>query len=546
MYRYLLCRLKRFLLNLNKLGQGKILLLVAIIIAIIFSSWGGAPYFHPDTVSHRGLKLFVNYGDPGFYNYPALTFYLHGIFYILSAPFYFIFMDDPARAFAIPSLINIPGHLVTVIFSIFGVYSLYKLGDELYEHKLSSLFSCLLLIFSPLWNSEAHYLTVDIPLASFCIFTVYVSYRTYINGILERRNILYLGLLIGLTAAVKYNGALIATSVALAIFFLASTFKQFIYGLFLSAATSIIVFLFLNPYILINFDSFYKDFFFEVNHSTVGHDGYDSISLIEIFSQSFSLFGIILSAVGFLIFCSAKKAFSDKLIILLFPLLFMLVVSFGGLRFYRYILPIMPFLALLSGFAIDKAICCNNKNMLVLVILALFTATLSVNTYRSSLHNILLQRSDTRELIQNLNLNSEKAHESIVVGPYIQKITKGLSRFKGELIKSDVDVIIFDSFSHDRYIIHDSGSPYKTEGLELYDKIIAISPFTLPKEKIPYSQKSVYSPFAPDIFLREFPGPYIEIAFKSKESFDYFHSQLDMSNPQVKILEITESYYLMK
>ncbi len=144
--------------------------------------------------------------------------------------------------------------------------------------------------FSPLWVRNGHYNTVDIPLATLCLWTMLKAVAVWQKPALPKYgDAALLGALTGLTIDAKYNGVLIALPVALVL----------------------------------------------------------SRNLRDRFRNTAGL--LILALLGGAWTCFPSQFRSGGWLLTLFTLLFGFVMGRSHAAFQRHLLPVIPFLAVLSA-----------------------------------------------------------------------------------------------------------------------------------------------------------------------------------------------------
>lgn len=545
-------------------------LLFLAVICLLFSLSGGAVAYHPDSVLPTALKTFIeNNWNPNFFNYPGLVIYLNAILYyiifqslnLFGTDLTEIWQSDTATAtlrdrlsessnlidFPVEVSLLFPAHLVTTAFSILGIICTYLTTYELTRKRLISLGAGLFVCTSFIWVSHSHYLTVDIPLASLCIATVWLTLLfTRSKRPLTGQQLTVLGIALGLTASAKYNGAIVFLPILVSLGLNRS--NLFIKSILIVLTTSAITFISTNPFVVLEPESrqnFIQAILFEVNHAKTGHFGFETKNglLFHLTNSLYFGYGIIpliLSLVGGVwLFYYPKIATVKKLAIASFPLCFYLVVASSKLAFHRYMLPLIPFLGIASGFGVDYIMAkLREQKKMGSYFVVLAAIALSLNLLAIAKHNHIIAVTDTRtELSQILNAAGlDRAKLNIYTGGYTRKEVLNANLSLGEYLtnrsqkldyyqegfaqlrkKSDtIDLTIFDSFSHDR-LLYSKDATFKSP-LEKDESlfVIQLSPFMINKSNVPFSPESLYSPYLPDLLLRNKPGPYIEIYTKNE------------------------------
>ena len=532
-------------------------LIFLTIICLFFSLSGGAVTYHPDSVLPTALRTFIENGwNPHFFNYPGLVIYLNAILYYVLFQALNLFgrdltelwqgerLSEASNLIDLPVEISLlfPAHLVTTFFSTVGVVCTYLTTYELTRKRMISLVAALFVCTSFIWISHSHYLTVDIPLAALCIATVWLTLLFTQNKTpLTSKQLIVLGIALGLTASAKYNGAIAFLPILVSLGLNRS--NLLLKSVLIVIAASAITFIVTNPFVVLDPESrqsFIQAILFEVNHAKTGHFGFETENglLFHLTNSLYFGYGIIpliLSLVGGVwLFYYPKITAVKKLAIATFPISFYLVVASSKLAFHRYMLPLIPFLAIASAFGVDYIMTkLRDQKKMSGYFVAIAAIALSLNLLAIAKHNHIIATTDTRtELSQILNAAGlDNTQLNIYTGGYTRKEVLNANLSLGEYFtnrsqkldyyqqgfaqirkKSDtIDLKIFDSFSHDR-LLYSQDATFKSP-IENDESlfVIQLSPFTLNKSKVPFSPESLYSPYFPDLLLRNKPGPYIEI-----------------------------------
>jgi len=535
-------------------GHSKALLVVACV-ALFLAMQGGAPFYHPDSLIPRAEKTLANKGNPEFFNYPALMIYLNGAVYW--------FHDFISKAISGESsdpwpYSDFPGQLLTAVFSLIGALSVYGTGYLLTRSKSYALAAALLLVTAPLWNADSHYITVDIPVAALCALTLFaLVYVIKSKDSIKPGHIAVLGIATGLAASAKYNGAMVASSVIAALWArLGSWFHKIgIPALFV--AISVVAFLIVNPFVLIEFDAFKRDFMYEANHATQGQMGFTVDTayyhLTVSLRSGWGTLLTVLSGLGaMMLLMTRKEHLYTKLAVLIFPLLHLVVLYRTRLSFDRYALPVIPFLAILAMYAVFDLgryarihLVSYQSRIVNLLLILLLTTAGGMNLYQSERHNIILGRRDTRDFLQEAFKQNGHLMESrtVYAGKYARLSLRGLVDLAELRGSSKYGILIVDSFSFDRHIYDERTVPrFDFSGFSQAE-VVTISPYYAEKERVPFSPKSIYSPYAPDLRFRTRPGPYIEIYFRDTSLGRHFYQFLSSKGVRVMRSEARQGYY---
>ncbi|MBU1692727.1 MAG: glycosyltransferase family 39 protein [Verrucomicrobia bacterium] len=526
-------------------------LALLLAVTLLFGLAGGTPYFHPDEVLDEAMTALTNHGDPEYFHYPGLVIYayaaLYGTLLLLARAFGLarsldqlagLFGRTPATGCPVLTFQS-PGHLLTVLFSFLGVAAAYLAVRRLTGKRALSLMAGVLVATSLIWVRNNHYLTVDIPLAALCMGTALLALRFFRNpGGPDGRQAAALGVMIGLAASAKYNGALVGVSIVFPMLVLGWRKPGILLArLAICGAAALLIFSATNPFIFVDFRLFLEHFASRVEEMHEGRPGFFMSNgwlfhLSHSLWQGYGMAPLCLAAIGAAwLACTKRVAAAEKLVLLLFPLVFYLVMGRSKAAFVRHILPVVPFLGVFSalGFRwIWEQVCrATSTRLLRGITAALLIACPLPNALLSLRHNALLGKCDTRREMETILRGMKVSWNELTLytGRYLKRsvdrsgIQPAEYRFSTYSLRSandpihyvrraQPDLMILDSFSHDRLLRRTRGRhPGAVEGLI----VIEITPFNAPKAQVPLSPESVYSPFLPDLVFRDRAGPYIEI-----------------------------------
>ncbi|MCD8489672.1 MAG: glycosyltransferase family 39 protein [Desertifilum sp.] len=557
------------------------------LICLFLGISGGAAKYHPDTVLWKALQTFLENGwNPQFFNYPGFVIYCHAIVYASLFQILPSFGIDWASLWQAGSLTEftpfflLPAHLITVAFSLLGVLCTYGVAWELTGKRYVSLLAGLLLATSFLWVTHSHYLTVDIPLAALCMATLWLTlYFTQQPGKIGVGKLVILGIVLGLATSAKYNGILVYPAMVVALGLRGE--KRQVWGwigdsLIVLGASAIAFFL-TNPFILLDlqaYQSFQEAILFEANHAKTGHYGYETRNGWE-FHLRHSLYwgygslALGLAGVGFVSLLRNQRILaSRKLSVLIFPVLFYGLIGSSVLGFQRYMLPVLPSLAVFTAMGaeeISQFLQNRFKLKQQIGVCAVTFLLLVPNVFYATLHNTIIRQTDTRtqfsQLLQDpsfrqtpINLYSGGyvrpilRQSPIQIQTYLTHRSQNPEYFQSGFAKlreqqSILDWIIFDSFSHDRLLYSNPIALAFPLNPENPGWVVQISPYTVDKAKIPFSPESLYAPYLPDLPHRNQPGPLIEFYSTSESQIQQFLAACERQAIPCKSLPGNKGYY---
>lgn len=263
--------------------------------------------------------------------------------------------------------------LITVIMAAIAIYFLYKIAQKLFNNKLISLFTAFLLSSSFMFVQLSHLARVWIPQTMVILLTFYLIILLYKSQENKIKDYLFAGLGVGLALGVHVIGIIVYAPFFIAHYLKneAKKFKDiFIKNKYfwLVNITIIIFYLFifyLNPHGFKNYinrdGKIWPNFSFLFASSPIADNNASNSLFFNVFVW-FKKFGyhtgvlieydpimVLLSiAGGVILFLRERKIFY---ILISFILTYYIGATFAGLIPY-YILPIIPFLALMAGYGL--------------------------------------------------------------------------------------------------------------------------------------------------------------------------------------------------
>jgi hypothetical protein len=324
-----------------RLALGTVLFLAA---ALRFTglSWG---LRHTPHIDERyfveNVALMLSEGDPDyrFYEYPGLFFYL--LYPVLSP----IEPGVPAGADA-----YLVARALVAAFGVASVGLVYLLGTRL-AGPITGLVAALFLAVSPVEVQTAHGVRPDVVLEAFVLLAL-LTFRTV--GEAKRQDVLS-GLALGGATAVKFSGILLVPSyVAYRLLAPGPYFRRML----LAGTVSLVAFLVLSPYTMLNFKGFLDGVFTQVDYHYVERSGAakEYLGMLWIYlghpkgalRKTLGTMGVLLVIVGLF---PAMKEWRKWIPLLMFPVTVLTVFSTAEVHHDRFLVPTLGVLTLLAGRA---------------------------------------------------------------------------------------------------------------------------------------------------------------------------------------------------
>jgi hypothetical protein len=369
------------------------LFLFAFVIRIV-GIRGWLPYVgHPDEpkVIDSAIHI-VKSGDlnPNLYIWPSLYIYLEAIVVRLHTWWGTLrgYYDGPQSLPDITHIFSlVPGvymwaRALTAIVGAATISVLYVVGKQMFDgNRRIGVAAALLLAVSPLHVEYSHFGITDVPLGLAGLLVLWASYwlaSTRYTGepYTGRYDPLFwraalAGLLAGVATGTKYNGLYLGVVPVIALGLVWWKWRRpapaggerrplFTRRLFAALAAiplfAALAFLLCEPYIILDWPSWYEGFTFQVR----AYEPADSLReswqsvVAHVSDLSASDMHLIAGGVlGTLAMLLSPMARGRAWLLIPFPILYTLAMSRFSLTYVRNMIVTMPYLALLGGFALD-------------------------------------------------------------------------------------------------------------------------------------------------------------------------------------------------
>jgi 4-amino-4-deoxy-L-arabinose transferase-like glycosyltransferase len=309
---------------------------------------------------------------PSFYNYPSLYLILSRVAIDLAAGYHLLRPEPPLHA-AMAQWVGdfarllLVGRLVAVALAVGTVLLVYAIARRLYGRRPAWL-AAIFLSVAPLHAVHAHYMAVDVPAAFFAALCLYACARALpVDGRAARsfgaRRWVAIGAIAGLAAGTKYNAGLVLVAGLVPLTAWARAWRvagvrhvpaRWAAGASLMGAAALLAFLLTTPGALLESGPFLNHLAYELWHSEHGHGevfrelppaGLYHLAVTLPLGLGWPLFALAMGGVG-LAFWRRRPA---DWLLLAATLPYYLLMAGTELRFLRYMLPLLPPLAILAA-----------------------------------------------------------------------------------------------------------------------------------------------------------------------------------------------------
>jgi hypothetical protein len=423
-----------------------IVFLLCLVLALSIRLWSidfGLPYrYHIDEPAYVISALQIGQGNIDI-PYPPLSpsfqqlvyLFLYGVMFFV----YFIFgwVQSPADLALLyksdPSIFYLLARGISVITSVATIGLIFPLV-KLIRNSSVALAAVLFLSLSFLDVRHAHFVEPYSIISMLIIGAIYLSILY-----LRRGNLKYLllaGLISGIAVGIRPSVFPIGITLLLALFFhwrapdkRTRIFFPFAY----LGASCVIGYILGVPGIIVNTKNFIITMSSQLS-SASSEGGFIGVLFTELPSWKFYIsmaevsYGVplvILASIGFLLTITRLK--QENILFLSFPVLYssiLLMAPGGSAAFARYLVPVLPFLAVLASDALITIIETVGKKIApktkIAVLVTLSIALAAIPAYRVLRLNYLWMQPDTRTLAKEwveINLDEDSIIASQWYGP---------------------------------------------------------------------------------------------------------------------------------
>ncbi len=402
---------RKLLLNLRSLYSPDFLIFVAIFLFAlglrVYGARGSLPYVgHPDEPDLvDAATRIVKSGDlnPHTYLYPSLYIYLEALV-IRAHLLWGIFrgyytgpqsLPDVSHVFSLAPGVYVWVRTFAAIVGALNVSLLYVVGREMFNgSRRVGLVAALMLAVSPLHVEYSHFGMTDMPLALMGLLVLWVSYRLSrirVENNEDERNLIWYcmlcGLLVGMTAATKYNGIGVIVVPLVAWFmqwrrsprrttddrrwtienthnqqsnmsYRPSSIVHRLSSLVAIPMAALVGFVLCEPYALLDWPSFYAGSTHQVSvQEPVRHlaDIWTSIGSYVTDLSADNGYFFVPTIMGVIVLLVNPPVRNRAWLLIPFPLVYLLALSRFSVTHVRNLIIVLPFLALISGYTVDLA-----------------------------------------------------------------------------------------------------------------------------------------------------------------------------------------------
>ncbi|HWF71875.1 MAG TPA: glycosyltransferase family 39 protein [Solirubrobacteraceae bacterium] len=404
------------------------LAVAALLIAtLVLRLWGikqGLPYiYNVDEESHFVPKAITFFGhslNPNYFlNPPAYSYALNIVFEL-----WFGSRDAVSHTFATnPTEVYVVARVVASVLGTVAVWLTYLTGKRLFGRGAGLVAAAIFgFAFLPIFYS--HLALNDVPTLAPVALSLYG-----VAGVLRYGRLadyVVAGIGIGLAAATKYTGGitLLCLFAAAASGAAGGEHRHVPRRLLAGLGAALVAFVIANPYALLDFSSFINGVKQQASETDAAKLGSSPVGGIDYYLWTFT-WGIgwapaVASVVGAVLLVVRRKL-ALALVLIPAPIVFIIFMGEQGRYFGRWLMPILPIVAILAGYAAVELIRFISRARAVRPFAAALVAVLLLaQSVTAVVHNDeVLSRPDTINTARAWMVNHIPAAAKIVVEPMI-------------------------------------------------------------------------------------------------------------------------------
>ncbi|RLC92674.1 MAG: hypothetical protein DRI39_07855 [Chloroflexi bacterium] len=354
---------------------------IALALRMVGIDFGLPMLDHPDEpllVSRADVMARTNDFNPHFFHYPSF------LIYTLMVLFKFeYFLESLGVLDVSRSTLYLSSRVLVAVLGTAMILIVYLIGCKLYGKKIGIL-SAVFLAVMPMAVRDSHYATVDVPMTFLTTVAFFFIVSLAKSGRL--RHGLIAGAFVGLAASTKQSGGLLLlplfTAFVLAHVYhdprlanLRSSSLAIARGFVCSSAAAVLLFVVTSPFAVLDHQTFLNDLRFEMDHMATGHGvvflgtapgwihhATDSLrSALTPYLEVASLLGVVsLVAVGAYRLLAPnwrnhRQEVAAAFLLLSWILPYYLIIGSWEVKFERYVIPLLPFLAITASYAVVRS-----------------------------------------------------------------------------------------------------------------------------------------------------------------------------------------------
>jgi uncharacterized membrane protein len=406
-----------------------VIVLLALALRLIGLRYGLPAVYNPDEVAIMSRALAFAKGDPNPHNFLYPTFYFYLLFAWIAATGAVSMLTGAVTSLAAfqreffvdPTRVYVAGRLLTAFAGTGTVVATWALARRI-AGEAAGMGAALFVAVAPLHVRDSHYVKHDVPV-TLLIVLAYLAYeRLWRDPPPEGgRSIIVAAALTGIAFSTHYYTIFLAIPLAWSVARGANSTAEAVKRITIAAIISAAVFFILSPFILAEPATAWRDI--RANRAIVLDRAVATLGVGATVRRYADLLWrdtvgwpvAILAAAGLLI--AVRRQPARAAFLLAFPLPFLLFIT-TTFPASRYLIPLVPFLAVFAGFAVAAI---AERSRALAFVAAVAAAAVAV---RASIRaDLFFRQIDTRTLAADYIREHVPAGTTILTQPYSVELT---------------------------------------------------------------------------------------------------------------------------
>ena len=346
------------------------ILLLSLSLNLWGINWGLPNTWHPDEITPRAMAMFDNRTlNPHYFAYGSIHYYQIIFFAVIPEKVLNKVMplDDTTQN----NVVIVLSRALSGLMGTGIVFMTFLLAKALFNEQ-AALFSSLLLTVSMGFVGLSHFATTEMPSIFWFTFSCLMS--TYASIHKTRKWYFLAGLFSGFAAAVKYIGGVSLLTLFVAHFL--SQGRKNKGNLAIGVLMALIGFLIANPVLIFSFYEFADGFIKENSYNSARETDAPYAFLPLVFELrnglGIPLFLLLMGAILYSIKLFTSNEYRKR-VLLVWSMIFFHYIVMGSMHSsrLRYIVPVVPFLLILTGKMISDFTSSNFKAVRIVSIASL-------------------------------------------------------------------------------------------------------------------------------------------------------------------------------
>jgi Dolichyl-phosphate-mannose-protein mannosyltransferase len=254
-----------------------------------------------------------------------------------------------------PSVFYLSGRIISAVFGVAIIWLVFQIGRRVFSEPRVGLLSALVVAICPLVVELSQQVRMDVQMTAFVLAAFWFSLDVLERG--DTKAYLLAGLFTGLATVTKYPGVTVALVVFAAHLMRRPKAAREHLKLAASAVSSVISAFAVAPFLFLRFPQVMEAVAHEARPHHLSATGHGLLPNLVwywtgVLPEALSVPGTLLAIVGIIIGLGDGR--KDHKLLALYPVIFLFLISALSLRWERWAVPAIPFLAMTLSWPIVR------------------------------------------------------------------------------------------------------------------------------------------------------------------------------------------------